>query len=150
MCADRKFVQNCHCTVQEAIWKCCLTILELYNQRSIFFRVCDFNKIAYRGAPIIDWPYGTYLDTLASYQNWRSWFFKLYFQTHYYIMKKMQLKKKTSWFQTLVLKVYKICSLSQSEIRNHWQFRWLFRGNTFICDTLPSFTIFHVLWVFSV
>ena len=39
MSADRNFVRNCHCTVQEAIWKCCSTILKLYDQRSIFSRV---------------------------------------------------------------------------------------------------------------
>ena len=50
----------------------------------------------------------------------------------------------------LVVKVYKACLLSQSEIWNLWQCRGLFRGNTYICDTLPSLTIFHALWVFSI
>ena len=86
-------------------------------------------------------------------------FFKWYFQTHYYIMKddlkkKVQLKKRTSWFQTLVVNVYKVCLLSQSEIRNLWQFRWLFRDNTYILMTVihcrvSPFSMFYGCLVFQ-
>ena len=68
-------------------------------------------------------------------------------------LKKIQIRKKGllgfkywSWMFTKYARYLN----SQSEIWNLWQIRWLFRGNTFICDTLPSFTIFHVLWAFSV
>ena len=68
-------------------------------------------------------------------------------------LKKIQIRKKGllgfkywSWMFTKYARYLN----SQSEIWSLWQIRWLFRGNTFICDTLPSFTIFHVLWVFSI